>query len=396
MANIIDYVRNATDSFSDAPLNRVDSLVFSWLAYVRYPDDSPTRSLEGQDLSEAFGNGGLTGLTAAMHDPRHTEELLVAVAESPRFCDVVGCLHSEQSSRKAEKQFSAITFRLPGGGSYVAYRGTDNTLVGWKENFNMAFQTAIPSQTTSTSYLALVAEQLEGPIWVGGHSKGGNLAVYATMTVDAEVRERVKRCYTHDGPGFTDEMRSDARWAGAYELVDKTIPEGSLIGLIFESRDVEMQIVRSTNSGIMQHAPFSWEVEGNDFAVERAISYDSYRTIKRLDSWLDGMGADERERFVEILYKLVQASGEVTFGGLKQSLADGSLKLMLSRLDGMPEDDRKFFMDAAEELVATMLLGPAPANPKTAAEKVDAAGDAIDDITARFNDKLSKLEKYGD
>ena len=396
MANIIDYVRETTSGFGEEPLNRVDSLVFSWLAYVRYPEDSDVRTADGMPLSEVFVEGTLTGLTASLHDPRSTEELLLAVAGSPRYADVVACLHSEQSSKKAEKQFSAITFRLPGGGSYVAYRGTDNTLVGWKENFNMAFSTAIPSQVTSTSYLALAAEQTSGPLWVGGHSKGGNLAVYATMTVGDDVRGRIERCFTHDGPGFTDEMRADARWAGAYELVDKTIPEGSLIGLIFESRDVEMQIVRSTNSGIMQHAPFSWEVEGDDFAVERAISYDSYRTIKRLDSWLDGMGADERERFVEILYKLVQASGEVTFGGLKQSLADGSLKLMLSRLDGMPEDDRKFFMDAAEELVATMLLGPAPANPKTAAEKVDAAGDAIDDITARFNDKLSKLEKYGD
>lgn len=394
MANIIDYVRSSNDSFSERALNRVDSLVFSWLAYVRYPEDSPVRSKEGQALSEVFGFGGLTGMTAAMHDARASEELCQAVAASPRFKDVVACLHYEKSSKVEEQQFGAILFRLPNDcGTYVAYRGTDNTLIGWKEDFNMAFSEAVPAQITAGGYLLLAAEQFEGTLYVGGHSKGGNLAVYATLKCGDEVRARIAKCYSHDGPGLNEASLADPAWAATAALVDKTVPEESIIGLIFESRDIQLVIVRSSNPGLLQHAPFSWEVEGKDFDIQRAVSYDAYKTGKRLNSWLKTMDEAGRERFVEILYKLVVASGEVTFSGLTESVRNGSLSLMLQKLDNMSEDDRKFFYDALSDLVATILLGPAPKKAETAAEKVAAASDKIDDATARFNDRLAEIER---
>ena len=394
MANIIDYVRESSESFSERALNRVDSLVFSWLAYVRYPEDSPVRTKAGQTLFEAFGFGGLTGMTAPLHDPRETEELLVALSQSPRFKDVVACLHYEKSSKVEEQQFGAILFVLPDGcGTYVAYRGTDNTLVGWKEDFNMAFSAAVPAQITAGGYLLLAAEQFEGPLYVGGHSKGGNLAVYATLKCGAEVRARIVRCFSHDGPGLNEASTSDPEWAQTAALVDKTVPEESIIGLLFESREISLVIVRSSNPGLLQHAPFSWEIEGKDFDIQRAVSYDAYKTGKRINSWLKTMDDAGRERFVEILYKLVVASGEVTFSGLSDSLKNGSLSLMLQKLDNMDESDRKFFTDALSDLVATILLGPAPKQAVTPTEKVAAASDKIDDATARFNDRLAEIER---
>ncbi|MBE6478994.1 MAG: DUF2974 domain-containing protein [Olsenella sp.] len=394
MANIIDYVLARREGFDELPLNRVDSLVLSWVCYVTFPQDSPVRTPQGQTLAEAFGNGGLVGMTASMHDPTSTQLLLSAVAASPRFGDVVARLHLERASKADETQFSGTAFSIPGGGTYVGYRGTDNTLVGWKEDFNMAFRAPVPAQATATAYLQIISEQVDGPLWVGGHSKGGNLAVYATMMVDAPIRERILRCFSHDGPGFIDEVTSDPRWAGAYELVDKTVPEESIIGLLLESAKSEPYIVESSSKSVMQHAPFSWVVDGLDFKSGGAVSYESYRKNKRLNSWMRQMSVEDRERFIEVLYKLAQATGEVTFSGLAASVRDGSLSLVLRRLDGMDESDRSFFIGALDELVATMLLGPAPKQATTNAEAVDIASDRIDDITAQFNDTMDKWSKY--
>ena len=394
MGNIIDYVRTAKTTFAERPLTRVDSLVLSWLAYVRIPEEVPASAGdEGVTLAQlALENQ--TALTASLHDPERTCELLAACAVSPRFALVRATRTVDEMSKANEKQFSATTFMLPGGGAYVAFRGTDNTLIGWKENFNMAYQAPVPSQLAARAYLERVAPAAGMPLWVGGHSKGGNLAVYATMTCDDLTRLRIEKCFSHDGPGFTEAVTGDPSWSGSADLVDRTVPQESIIGMIFENQASALTVVRSTNPGIMQHSPFSWVVDGPDFAVEKAVSYDAYRTNKRVSAWLRTMTPEQLGTFVEVLYKLVQATGEVTFSGLRQSLGDGSLQLMLQRLDGLPESDRKLFVDRLDDLITTLLLGPAPSNPQTAKELLDDAVDKVDDITARFNDKMSRWERY--
>lgn len=405
MANIIDYVNNTQVSFAEQPLNRVDSLVFSWLAYMRIPEEIEAACTpEGVSIASIGLSSGQTllGLTAPVYDTAATEELLKACATSARFADVTVCHAVDTWSRHTEVQFSAVTFLLPGApdapsseplGAYVAFRGTDDTLVGWKENFNMAFQT-IPAQTAATEYIDNIARSVTAPLWLGGHSKGGNLAVYALNTCSAATRQRIKKCFAHDAPGFTDETRAAAQWAHADEMVDKTIPEESIVGLLFDKQTRDVTVVKSTNPGILQHSPFSWVIQDNDFVGAHAVSYDSYRTNKRLNAWLETMDTPSRERFVEVLYKLVNATGEVTLSAVTGSLKDGSLDLALQRLDGLPEDDRTFFLTALEDLAATILLGPAPTNPQTPVERAKDAEDKIEDLTARFDDHMSKLDKY--
>ena len=397
MGNIIDYVRETTQSFGELAPNRVDSLVFSWIAYCRMPASADAvRGKSGMPLCELCAPSNLLGMTAEMHKPALSQELLEAVGASPRFADAVACLHSEKASMATEEQFSATCFRLPSGGAYVAYRGTDNTLIGWKEDFNMAFAESVPAQVSAKAYLRLAAEELDGPLWVGGHSKGGNLAVYAVSTVPDEVRSRVARCFSHDGPGFNELVTSSAAWTDVWDLVDKTVPDESLIGLLMEPHAQECTIVKSTDPGIAQHSPFSWIVAGTDFATKSAISYDTYKRNKRFAAWLKDMDISERERFVEILYKLAQATGEVTFSGLIDSFSKGSLSLVDQRLDALDADDRAFFVDAVDELAATMLLGAASEydrSPKTALETSEAAADKMDDITAKFNDRMAELER---
>ena len=399
MGTIISYVSETTETFEELPLTRVDSLVFSWLAYCRMPESiTAVRSTEGIALDELCVASNRLEMSAAMHDPTSTQELLAAVAASPRFAPVIACMHLEKASKKSEEQFAATCFRLPDGATYVAFRGTDNTLIGWKEDFNMAFSESVPAQTSAKAYLMLAAEELEGPLYVGGHSKGGNLAVYALCTVNDEIRARIAKCFSHDGPGFNEITRSSSNWTDAWELVDKTVPDESLIGFLMETHAQECTIVKSTHPGVMQHSPFSWVVEGQDFATKSAITYDTHKRNKRLSSWMCDMDAASRERFVEILYKLAQATGEVTFSGLIDSVSNGSLSLVGKRLDTLDAEDRVFIIDAVDELAATMLLGSASEydrSPKTALETSAAAAEKMDDITAKFNDRLSELERFG-
>ena len=401
MGNIIDYVKASTESFAQRPLNRVDSLVLSWLAYMRIPEEVPEScTTEGISIARLGNQFDVLGLVAPLHDAKRSEELLRACAISPRFAQISACRSVDTWSRAGEIQFSATTFALPAEpgttalGAYVAFRGTDDTIVGWKENFNMAFHDAVPSQTAAQEYLDQVALLVDGPLWVGGHSKGGNLATFALNTCSASTRGRIERCFAHDAPGFTSQTIASADWAGADELLDKTVPEESIIGLLFDEQVQGMTVVKSTNPGILQHAPFSWVVDGTDFATAHAVSYDSYRRNKRLNAWIATLDAPSRERFVEVLYKLVQSSGEVTFSGLMDTLDDGSLDLMLRRLDGLPDADRNFFVDEVKDLVATLLLGPAPTNPETPTERADDASSKLDDATARFHDSMSKMDKY--
>ena len=397
MGTIISYVRETTETFEQLPLSSVDSLVLSWLAYCRMPAAATdVRATAGMTLGELCVRSNQLEMTAEMHNSSSSQELLAAVAASPRFASVVACMHLEKASKKSEEQFAATCFRLPDGATYVAFRGTDNTLIGWKEDFNMAFAESVPAQTSAKAYLMLAADEFEGPLYVGGHSKGGNLAVYAVSTVSDEIRARVTKCFSHDGPGFNELTRSASNWTDAWDLIDKTVPDESLVGFLMEPHAQECTIVKSTNPGVMQHSPFSWVVEGKAFATKSAITYDTYKRNKRLSSWMYDMDPESRERFVGILYKLAEATGEVTFSGLIDSVSQGSLSLVGKRLDTLDAEDRVFFIDAIDELAATMLLGSASEydrSPKTAMETSKAASDKMDDITAKFNDRMSELEK---
>ncbi|MBQ9020782.1 MAG: DUF2974 domain-containing protein [Eggerthellaceae bacterium] len=399
MANIIDYVSQTTASFSEEPLNRVDSLVFSWLAYTRIPEEIPAaEGTEGETLATICRQDNLLGLVAPVYDPRSSEALLRAVAASPRFGDVRACRSVDTWSREGEVQFSATTFVLPAeAGVYVAFRGTDDSLVGWKENFNMAF-TVVPAQKAATDYVEEVAAAYpEAPLWIGGHSKGGNLAAYAMHTVKASTRDKILKCFDHDAPGFLEHASAAEGWVDDLDAgrIDKTVPEESIIGLLFDNNTRDITVVKSTHPGILQHAPFTWVVDGKDFATASAVTYDAYRTNKRVNAWLKTLNTDEREKFIEVLYKLANATGEITLSGITSTLKDGSLDLALRRLDGLPDEDRLFFMETIDDLVATLLLGPAPTKPETPEEKTEAAKDKMDDITAHFEDRLSKLDKYG-
>jgi hypothetical protein len=396
MASIVDYVRSCTASFQDQPLGRLDGLVFSWLANLHIAEEVPeSRTASGLSLEELIRDVSLMGTHAKATDLTDTSNLLTACAASPRYANVTVCHAESDWSQAAEKQFAAVTFAVPGG-AFLAFRGTDDTLVGWKENFNLAYRRVVPAQSAARDYVIRIADELKRPLWLGGHSKGGNLAVYATAACDDFTRLRIQRCYSFDGPGLSPQAMAGLRWADAVPLVERFLPEQSFVGLLWNTADVPPTIVQSSREGIFQHSPLSWLVRGNDFLTADALRYDAYLMGKRFNLWLAATDLATRERFIELLYRLVTATGAKTASQLVELMKRETPQHLVARVEQLSSSDQAFFVRQLDNLAAMMLLGPAPANPQTPEEHAAVAMDKIDDLSVRIGSATSRLNKlYG-
>ena len=242
-----------------------------------------------------------------MYDPPGARRLASAVAASPRFRDVRIFGYVMQLDDVTQMQFSAMSFGISPHETYVAFRGTDNTIVGWKENLNMAFQVQVPSQAHALGYFERVASRVPGTLWTGGHSKGGNLAIYVGMTCKPEVRERLACCFSHDGPGFTTTMLADLDASATTVPVDKTVPKSSIFGMLFDSGEQDAYVVRSTSSGFAQHDPLSWEVDDCDFVIEERLGRTASYVDTSLNAWIARATLAERQRFVEAVFSIMCA-----------------------------------------------------------------------------------------
>lgn len=354
--NVFGYLSRAFDTFVERPLSDVDSLVLSCVSYFRVPRElGGAWEGDGVSLRELFRAEYAGEMTHGLWDPEGLSRLLALLAASPRFRDVVMRDHVDDFSVAEDKQFSACTLDLPGGGSYVSFRGTDNTLVGWREDFNMAFETGVPSQLAATAYLERAARRAEGPLWAGGHSKGGNLAVYAACTCDASAAAKLERVFSHDGPGFTRETLASAGWRERSDLVSKTVPRSSLIGMLFEQQE-EYAVVDSSVMGVAQHDPFSWVVDGDAFAPVEGLGRGAGFVDEKLNQWISSMTREEREGFVGALFSVLVAGGKDTFADLGESWQT-AVPAMLRELGGLPPERREHITRALSLLVRAAVPG---------------------------------------
>ncbi|MBP3894340.1 MAG: DUF2974 domain-containing protein [Atopobiaceae bacterium] len=395
MASIVDYARTARDTFTDRPLTRVDALCLAWLAYLRLPVELGVTNRAGVRLADLSEDWLRASLLASLRNAGRSWELLEAMSESPRFRNVRACLYVSESDESAGMQFSATTYVLPdNAGSVVAYRGTDDTVLGWKENVRLACDEAIPAQRRAATYLEDSAGELGGRFWVCGHSKGGALATYACGMAPDDVRTQVGVCWSFDGPGLAPELMSTPSWHGDAPFC-KLVPRGSLVGMLFERSQDAMVVVRSSADDVHQHHPLTWEVLGNDFVLEHGVDYDAWRLSQRLNDWLEEMGPQQRAEFAELLCWLMDATGETSFSDLLRRWSSNS-QGMRAALSNAPQADQDLFARAMDDLVATVLLGSRQElRPRDDTPQAHAgyAARKVEDATARVNDRLSKIDR---
>ena len=310
MGNIFDYLTWRGDlTFTQDPPNAVDALIFSTLTYVGYGETAerpPETAASLRRCAEEF---------FALENPesrvrsKKDMELLRCAAATARFGHCGLCLYRSVLLPEQETQFAAMTFLLDDGSMFLAYRGTDNSLVGWKEDFNMTFQQTVPAQRLAQEYIREAALAHTAPMRVAGHSKGGNLAVFAAARCSPMVRKRILTVYNNDGPGFTKYMIGDPGYNAIVPRIQTYIPQSSVIGMLLEHEEPFI-VIRSKSVGIMQHDPYSWEVEGPHFLPVQEVTESSQFLDATIKTWFAGMTNRERNQLVEVLYGLL-TTGEV-------------------------------------------------------------------------------------
>ena len=345
MDNIITYAESCLDTFEQKPFCDVDSLILSCLAYLDIPAQlAAGRTWRGLRLAELYRAEHFERLFSVTFAPQKFRELLTVLAASPRFRDIRLMGYTATLDAVREKQFSAMTFRLAPKQSYIAFRGTDSTVVGWKENFNMSHMEAVPAQREAVEYVNEVLTRCRHKrVYIGGHSKGGNLAIYAAIHCAPEHRERIMRIYNNDGPGFRAEMVHSPAYRAMEDRIVTIIPQGSVVGRLLEHQD-GYRVVKSTAQGLWQHNGFSWEVLGGEFVDAEELTQESRLIEQSVKSWIADMSEEERENFVDALYRVLTATNATT---LTELTADRGWLWKLLR-DGDPEARKTVFEGLAQ------------------------------------------------
>ena len=309
MADMLDYLAWRGDiEFTQMPVNPVDALIFSTLSYIRFEDIVPDNPMQSISLQEAAA--GLFSLAEPQTRVRVKKdlELLEMAAKSARFDNIRMTFYRSILIPEEDTQFAAVTIFLEDGSAYIAFRGTDSTLTGWKEDFNMSFQPDIPSQRLALEYLKEFAAAHPVPLWMGGHSKGGNLAVFSAAKCGELLQKRIIEVYNQDGPGFSGAMLEDPGYRAILPKLRSYVPQSSVIGMLLEHEE-PYTIIRSNQLGIMQHEPYSWMVMGANFLRVEELTADSRFLDRTFKTWLSQMTNEERGAFFDTVFELLESTG---------------------------------------------------------------------------------------
>lgn len=310
MASLFDYLQWRGDlTFDVVRPNSVDALIFSALSYVHYDglvQEGFQHPVPLEVVADAF---------AALPDKdervllKNDGKLLQAAAATDRFRNIRMVFYRNELEPEQESQFSAVAFLLPEDTAVLAFRGTDATLVGWKEDFNMSFQTTVPAQEKALYYTQAFARLNDQRLILCGHSKGGNLAVYAASRCPSEIQQRIVEVYNNDGPGFTAALMGDPGYREMVPKIRSFVPQSSVIGMLLEHEE-PYTAIKSRQVSILQHDLYSWEVMGGSFVPVEQISDDSRLVNMTVRNWLAGKTLEERNRFVDAVFDLL-GTGEV-------------------------------------------------------------------------------------
>lgn len=336
MGDIIDYAKtHQEETFDQFAFNEADSLILSELSYMNFRNTPFCRDSFSVTLSQFLNNKETSDrITKGMLSQEKDIALLSVLAASRRYGSIRACAFTESTDTECEKQFCAILFSLSDHVYYIAYRGTDDSFVGWKEDLNLSFLPEIPAQVSARQYCTRLMYQYPGCYYLGGHSKGGNLAIYAAMHQPTALLPRVLAVYNHDGPGFLPGVYQSGEYLRIHPLIYKTVPQSSIVGLLLEQHD-NYTVIQSSAFGIMQHDPYSWITDSNGFVVIEQVDTLSKYTNLALNNWISSLDLETRKRFVDALYDTITATGATT----TTELLDNRFEHFKSLIEKIRESD---------------------------------------------------------
>ena len=326
MTTVFDYIRWRGDlSFEKSPFCEIDALIFCELSYIFFDGIVPENIEDGtitlKEAAETFfeRNSGKDIITLGELVPREIVDLLRLAATSVRFSEVAIGNFVNVIDDETVEQFSAVSFYPAEDVMFIAYRGTDDSIAGWREDFRMAFLTPVPAQRNAEKYLSTAAESFDGRIIIGGHSKGGNLALWAALNASDEIMERTDKIYNFDGPGFLENVWESENYTRISDKIRTIIPSGSVVGLLLK-HDVNYKVTKSTvKSYLHQHNALTWVVEGRSFVCDNDVLPDVKRANSIVGKWIYSMAPEERQAFVEGFFDILCSTNAKTVTDLAEN-----------------------------------------------------------------------------
>ena len=358
MESILNYVRMRKDiSFQSNPFNVVDALILSDLAYIDWTNIVADQKVDLQEAcKEYFRSHTKEEIEKTYVFSNNIPNLAKEIISCDRFKNVSLMRYKSVFDEEKDIQFAAVTFVLPDDTLFIAYRGTDNSIVGWKENMQMTYKSDVPCQLLASDYakeivdsieeksfwFGLVRKKIYPKIYLAGHSKGGNLAMYAAL-FETSIQEHITQVLAFDAPGF----RSDV-WQRIQnkEILNKIInykPKDSIIGCLLEHHETS-KIVDAKDMGLGQHDAYSWSVGPKDFYYVDSLTEQSKEALDYIDKILMSKTDEDKKVYIDLMFsvlnkldiKVLSDFGEI---GIRQGISG------ILELTQMSQEERKFMFE---------------------------------------------------
>lgn len=300
MPNIMDYLKWRGDlTFKQDEINEVDKMILARISYLPFKDIDLERIDNIKNIADKMKDLNINKFIW-----KDDKKFIIELGKTKRYKNLIVSDYQERLENEAEKQFAAITIWLPNRYKYVSFRGTDMSLVGWKEDFNMAFMKNIPSQKEAVRYFNEIGKKYWDKFIIGGHSKGGNIAVYAAMFCEDRLKRKIVEIINADGPGFDESIINTENYNKILEKLNTYIPQSSVIGRLLEHNEA-YEIIHSTQKGLMQHDIYSWQVDGPNLVRIEELTNDSNIVNKVVRDWLQNTTQEQRKNFINIIYDIL-------------------------------------------------------------------------------------------
>ena len=386
---LLDYLQWRNDvPLSVSPFNEVDNVIFSYLSYIDFRD--LREDWNGFfDLKELFQDfcekHSLEEIQTTGEFTERAPLLLKEMMAGERFSATKVGYYAEDFDKDKVKQFAALVFLLPDGRNYISFRGTDKTITGWKEDFLMSCRTETAGAKEAVAYFNKIAPVLEGELILGGHSKGGNFAMYAAAFCEAEYKERIVQVYNNDGPGFREEVIQSPEFQEILPKISTIAPQSSIIGQLL-SNPAKQHVIHSTAKGILQHDAMTWEAE-KDSLVSSELDELSEYTKTTLGSWLESMDDESRESLCTTAFSLIESTNSETFIEFSGNLMK-NMETIWKEMGKLPEEKKKEIMDALANLMES--------SKKSALQHMKDGGQAVlNQIQSSGQALLSQMKTGG-
>ncbi len=329
--DVFDYIdKYGVYSFLDVPFNDIDNIVFSSLSYIDFEgivSVNRFNPLTISNVASIYFNSH-TKMTNNILAFRQAIKVFKAIKDTNRYGNLF--LYNYVYETKENEQFGALTIEIDRNLVYVSFEGTDQMVSGWKEDFMLSYQFPVLSQRRAIDYLNKYFWFRHKKIIVGGHSKGGNLAVISSMYANFLVRDKIIKVYNNDGPGLLKEQIESRYYRDIIPKLIHLIPVDSIVGLLLRHSDNYL-VVKSTKKGILSHDLTTWKVKDKELDIGTLSHFSSGLDIV-ISDWINKYSKERRKDFVESLFMIFKSANVESFVDImeKKSLI---VKIIISTKD---------------------------------------------------------------